>query len=83
MQPVDMGDQLRLTGPPAEGETEHLIRTFGRRTPDPQADQQAGAQGHIHVYPHTVGRLTQQVSAAQHPFHPPKKQLDVIVTSPG
>src|SRR6266567_271860 len=42
MQPVDMGDQLHFTGPPAEVETEHLVRTFGRRTPDPQADQQAG-----------------------------------------
>src|SRR6266568_176949 len=44
MQPVDMGDQLHFTGPPAEVETEHLVRTFGRRTPDPQADQQAGDQ---------------------------------------
>src|SRR2546428_8633945 len=75
MQPVDMGDQLHFTGPPAEVETEHLVRTFGRRTPDPQADQQAGDQGHIHLYPHAVGRLTQQVPAAQHTFHPPKKQL--------
>src|SRR6266581_5570103 len=81
MQPVDMGDQLHFTGPPAEVETEHLVRTFGRRPSDPQADQQAGDQGHIHLYPHTVGRLTQQVSAAQHTFHPPEKQLDVIVTT--
>src|SRR2546428_10573323 len=64
MQPVDMGDQLHFTGPLAEVETEHLVRTFGRRTPDPQADQQAGDQGHIHLYPHAVGRLTQQVPAA-------------------
>src|SRR5262245_61491451 len=36
MQPFDMGDQLRLTGPPTEVETEHLIGAFGRRAPDPQ-----------------------------------------------
>ena len=41
MQSFDMSDQLRLTGPPAEVETEHLIGAFGRRAPDPQADQQA------------------------------------------
>ena len=64
MQPFEMGDQLRLTGPPAEVETEHLIGAFGRCTPDPQADQQAGAQGHRHLHPHTINRLTQQVSAA-------------------
>ena len=75
MQPVDMGDQLRFTGPPAEVETEHLVRAFGRRMPDPQADQQAGDQGYIHLHPHAVGRLTQQVSAAQHTFDPPEKQL--------
>src|SRR5437667_12100133 len=75
MQPVDMGDQLRFTGPPAEVETEHLVRAFGRRMPDPQADQQAGDQGYIHLHPHAVGRLTQQVSAAQHTFPPPEKQL--------
>src|SRR5882724_10828313 len=51
MQPVDMGDQLRFTGPPAEVETEHLVRAFGRRMPDPQADQQAGDQGYIHLHP--------------------------------
>src|SRR6266446_4371387 len=68
MQPFEMGDQLRLTGPPAEVETEHLIGAFGRRAPDPQADQQAGNQGHIDLHPHTIGRLTQQVSAAQHTF---------------
>src|SRR5438093_11134628 len=73
MQPFEMGDQLRLTGPTAQVETEHLIGAFGRRAPDPQADQQAGDQGHIDLHPHTIGRLTQQVSAAQHTFDPPKK----------
>ena len=81
MQPFEMGDQLRLTSPTAKVETEHLISAFGRRTPDPQADQQAGDQGHIDLHPHTIGRLTQQVSATQHTFDPPEKQLDVIVTS--
>jgi hypothetical protein len=38
MQPFEMGDQLRLTGPTAKVETEHLIGAFGRRAPDPQAD---------------------------------------------
>src|SRR6266849_463232 len=75
MQRFEMGDQLRFTGPPAEGETEHLIRAFGRHALDPQADQQAGNEGDIHWHPHAVGRLTQQVSAAQHPFHPAEKQL--------
>ena len=75
MQPFEMGDQLRLTGPTAQVETEHLIGAFGRRAPDPQADQQAGDQGHIDLHPHPIGRLTQQVSAAQHTFDPPKKQL--------
>src|SRR3954471_11930084 len=75
MQPVEMGDQLRLTGPPAEVETEHLIGAFGRRAPDPQADQQTGDQGHIDLHPHAIGCLTQQVSAAQHTFDPPEKQL--------
>ena len=79
MQPFEMGDQLRLTGPPAEVETEHLIGAFGRRAPDPQADQQAGDQGHRDLHPYTIGRLTQQVATAQHPLHPPEKQLDVIV----
>jgi hypothetical protein len=64
MQPFEMGDQLHLTGPTAQVETEHLIGAFGRCTPDPQADEQAGDQGHIHLYPHTISRLTQQVSAA-------------------
>src|SRR6516225_2178580 len=64
MQPFEMGDQLRLTSPTAKVETEHLIGAFGRRAPDPQADQQAGDQGHIDLHPHTIGRLTQQVSAA-------------------
>ena len=68
MQPFEMGDQLRLTGPTAQVETEHLIGAFGRRASDPQADQQAGDQGHIDLHPHTIGRLTQQVSAAQHTF---------------
>src|SRR6266446_8798983 len=63
MQPFEMGDQLRLTGPTAQVETEHLIGAFGRRAPDPQADQQAGDQGHIDLHPHTIGRMTQQVSA--------------------
>src|ERR687895_539312 len=65
MQLFEMGDQLRFTGPPTEVETEHLIRAFGRRTLDPQADQQAGNEGDIHLHPHAVGRLTQQVSTAQ------------------
>ena len=81
MQPFEMGDQLRLTGPTAQGETEHFLGAFGWRAPAPQADQQAGDQGHIDLHPHTMGRLTQQVSAAQHTFDPPEKQLDVIVTS--
>src|SRR5262245_26940084 len=51
MQPFEMGDQLRLTSPTAKVETEHLIGAFGRRTPDPQADQQAGDQGHIDLHP--------------------------------
>ena len=75
MQPFEMGDQLRLTGPPAEVETEHLIGAFGRRAPDPQADQQAGDQGHIDLHPYTIGRLTQQVATAQHTFKPPEKQF--------
>ena len=74
MQPFEMGDQLHFTGPTAQVETEHLIGAFGRRPPDPQADQQAGDQGHIHLHPHTIGRLTQQVSAAQHTFDPPEKR---------
>jgi len=82
MQPFEMGDQLRLTGPPAEVETEHLIGAFGRRAPDPQADQQAGDQGHIDLHPHTIGRLTQQVSAAQYTFDPPEKQLSVPLRKP-
>ena len=28
MQPFEMGDQLRLTGPTAQVETEHLIGAF-------------------------------------------------------
>ena len=85
MQPFDMGDQLRLTGPPAEVETEHLIGAFGRRVPDPQADQQTGDQGHIDLHPHAIGCLTQQVSAAQHTFDPPEKQLHgpPIAIAPG
>ena len=39
MQPFDMSDQLRLTGPPAEVETDHFVSAFGRHAPDPQADQ--------------------------------------------
>jgi hypothetical protein len=70
-----MGDQLRLSGPTAQVETEHLISAFGRCAPDPQADQQAGDQGYIDLHPYTIGRLTQQVSAAQHTFDPPEKQL--------
>ena len=65
MQPVDMGDQLRLTGPPTEVETQHLIGAFGRRAPNPQTDQEAGDQGHIDLDPDAVGRLAEQVAAAQ------------------
>jgi hypothetical protein len=75
MQPFEMGNQLRLTGPTAKVETEPLIGAFGRRAPDPQADQQTGDQGHIDLPPHAIGCLTQQVSAAQHPCDPPEKQL--------
>ena len=44
MQAVNMDDQLRFTGPPTEVETEHLVRPFGGRPSDPQADQQTGDQ---------------------------------------
>jgi hypothetical protein len=43
----DMGDHFPCTGPPAEIETEHLIRPFGRRAAHPQTDEQTGNQRHV------------------------------------
>src|SRR5216683_2605786 len=73
MQPFEMRDHLRLTGPSAEGETQHLIGAFGRRASNPQTDEEASDQGHRDLYPDAVGRLTYQVAAAQHTFDPPEK----------
>ena len=81
MQPVDMGDQLHFARPPTEGETEHLIRTFGRRVLDPQADQQAGDQGHIDLEAYAIETLAEQMATPQDTFEPTEKQFNVIVTS--
>ena len=75
MQPVDMGNQLRFTGPSAEVETKHFVRAFGGRASDPQTDQQAGDQGHIDLDPHAIGTLAEQMATTQHTFEPPEKQL--------
>jgi hypothetical protein len=81
MQAVNVGNHFLLTGPPTEVETEHLIGTFGGRPSDPQADQQTGNQGHIHLDPHALFALAQQMPTAQHTCDPPEKQFDVLVTS--
>src|SRR5262245_44217438 len=75
MQAVNMLDQLRFRGRSAELGTQHLIRLLGGCLSDPQADQQAGNAGGIHLDAHPVEPLAQQMAAAQHTFDPTEKQL--------
>jgi len=81
MQAVNVGDHFSFSCPSTEREAEHLVRPLGRCPSDPQADQQTGNTGCIHLDAHPVDPLAQQMPAAQHPFNPAEKQLDVIVTS--
>src|SRR5919198_752346 len=75
MQAVNMSNQFSFRGPSTEVEAQHLIRPLGRRSSDPQADQQARNKGCIHLEAHPVDPLAQQMPAAQHTFDPAEKQL--------
>jgi hypothetical protein len=81
MQPVNVVQHFGRTGPAAEIAAEHFMGPLRGWSAHPQADQQTGDDGRIHLERHTVGTLTQQVPAVQDTFEPPKEHLDVIVAT--
>src|SRR5438270_13519516 len=71
---LEMSQHFLLRGPAGEEEAEHLVRPLRRLLARPQAQQQAGDDRHVHLQPHPVLALRQQVPPPQDALEPAEEQ---------
>ena len=74
-QRPDVPGQFLRRRPALEVQADHLEGSLGRLASGPQAHQQRGQHGHVHLQRHPLIRRAQPVRASQDTLEPTEEQL--------